>query len=381
LGLYSFFRSFFTPEGKLSDTIVLDLAVEYHVKRLAVQSSVNLIANTLVRCPIRTYENGKEIFGNNHYLLNVEPNQNQNASQFFHEFVSKLVLDNECLVIMQNEQLYVADSFERKEYAFYENVYKNVVVNDFQLDKQFKESEVLYFELNNKKIKNVIDDLYNSYGKLITAAMNYYKRSNALRVKLKIESSGPQTDEEQANREDMFNSQLKRFLEAEGAAAWPEQDDVTLEELQNLSNSGRTSRDIRALVDDIFDFVSTAFLIPKGLIKGDLADVEGQTDNYIMFCIAPIASQIEDEANRKIYKKDGYLKRNYLRVDTSMIKYTDIVKLATAMDKLISSGTHSANENRMLIGKEPINEDWANEHYITKNYQKAENLFEGGEEV
>ncbi|WP_346207622.1 phage portal protein [Caldifermentibacillus hisashii] len=381
MGLYSFFKSFFTPEGKLSDTIVLDLAVEYHVKCLAVQSSVNLIANTLVRCPIRTYENGKEIFGNNHYLLNVEPNQNQNASQFFHEFVSKLVLDNECLVIMQNEQLYVADSFERKEYAFYENVYKNVVVNDFQLDKQFKESEVLYFELNNKKIKNVIDDLYNSYGKLITAAMNYYKRSNALRVKLKIESSGPQTDEEQANREDMFNSQLKRFLEAEGAAAWPEQDDVTLEELQNLSNSGRTSRDIRALVDDIFDFVSTAFLIPKGLIKGDLADVEGQTDNYIMFCIAPIASQIEDEANRKIYKKDGYLKRNYLRVDTSMIKYTDIVKLATAMDKLISSGTHSANENRMLIGKEPINEDWANEHYITKNYQKAENLFEGGEEV
>lgn len=381
MGLYSFFKSFFTPEGKLSDTIVLDLAVEYYVKRLAVQTCVNLIANTLVRCPIRTYENGKEIFGNNHYLLNVEPNQNQNASQFFHEFVSKLVLDNECLVIMQNEQLYVADSFERKEYAFYENVYKNVVVNDFQLDKQFKESEVLYFELNNKKIKNVIDDLYNSYGKLITAAMNYYKRSNALRVKLKIESTGPQTDEEQANREDMFNSQLKRFLEAEGAAAWPEQDDVTLEELQNLSNSGRTSRDIRALVDDIFDFVSTAFLIPKGLIKGDLADVEGQTDNYIMFCIAPIASQIEDEANRKIYKKDGYLKRNYLRVDTSMIKYTDIVKLATAMDKLISSGTHSANENRMLIGKEPINEDWANEHYITKNYQKAENLFEGGEEV
>jgi len=381
LGLYSFFKSFFTPEGKLSDTIVLDLAVEYHVKRLAVQSCVNLIANTLVRCPIRTYENGKEMFGNNHYLLNVEPNQNQNASQFFHEFVSKLVLDNECLVIMQNEQLYVADSFERKEYAFYENVYKNVVVNDFQLDRQFKESEVLYFELNNKKIKNVIDDLYNSYGKLITAAMNYYKRSNALRVKLKIESTGPQTDEEQANREDMFNYQLKSFLEAEGAAAWPEQDDVTLEELQNLSNSGRTSRDIRALVDDIFDFVSTAFLIPKGLIKGDLADVERQTDNYIMFCIAPIASQIEDEANRKIYKKDGYLKRNYLRVDTSMIKYTDIVKLATAMDKLISSGTHSVNENRMLIGKEPINEDWANEHYITKNYQKAENFFEGGEEV
>jgi len=379
LGLFSFFKNWFTPEGNLNDVIVLDLAVEYHIKRLAVQSCVNLIANTLVRCPIRTFENGKEIFGNNHYLLNVEPNQNQNASQFFHEFVSKLVYENECLLIMHNKQLYVADSFERREYAFMENTYKNVVINDYKLNKSFTESEVLYFKLNNQKIKNVIDDLYNSYGKLITAAMNYYKRSNALRVKLKIEGVYSQNDEEQQQREDMFNAQLKRFLEAENAAALPIQDGITLEELQNLSNSGRTSRDIRALVDDIFDFVSMGFHIPKGLLKGDLADVESQTDNYIMFCIAPIAEQIEDEGNRKIYKKEGYLKRNYLRVDTSLLKHVDIVKLATAIDKLFSSGTHNVNENRIMIGKEPINEDWANEYHITKNYQSILDYLKGGE--
>ncbi len=55
VGLFKFFKSWFSPEGKLNDTIILDLAVEYHVKRLAVQSCVNLIANTLARCPIRTF--------------------------------------------------------------------------------------------------------------------------------------------------------------------------------------------------------------------------------------------------------------------------------------------------------------------------------------
>jgi len=379
LGLYSFFKSWFTPEGKLNDVIYLDLAIEYHIKRLAVESCINLIANTLVRCPIRTFENGKEIISRNHYLFNVEPNQNQNASQFFHEFVSKLVYENECLVIMQNEQLYIADDFDRKEYAFFENTYSKIVVNGYQLNKSFQESEVLYFKLNNNKIRNVIDDLYETYGKLIASAMNYYKRSNALRVKLKLEGVFSQNTEEQEQREEMFNAQLKKFLEAENAAALPLQDGITLEELTNLSNSGRTSRDIRALIDDVFDIVSMGFLIPKGLIKGDLADVEGQTDNFVMFCIAPIAELIQDEGNRKVYKKDGYLKRNYMKVDTSMIKYVDIVKLATAIDKLFSSGTRSVNENRMMIGEEPIDADWANEHHITKNYQSVKDYLKGGE--
>ncbi|MGQ4666520.1 phage portal protein [Metabacillus halosaccharovorans] len=380
MGLYSFFKSWFSPEGNLNEQgIYLDLAVEYHIKNLAIQTCVNLIANSLIRSKFRTYEKGKEIVGNNHYLFNVKPNQNQNSSEFIHEFVSKLVYENECLVIMQNDWLYVADSFDQKTFAFHENTYSNIVVNNYKLNKTFTESEVLYFKLNNKQIKNVIDDLYGSYGKLLSSAMNYYKRSNALRVKLKMEGSFAQTDEEQENREKMFNAQLKRFLEAESAAAIPLQDGLTLEELPNLSNSGATSRDIRALADDIFDFVSMAFHIPKGLLKGDVADIEGQTDNFIMFCVAPIAELIEDEVNRKIYTKEDYLARTYFKVDTRLIKYIDIVKLANALDKLLSSGTHSVNENRLLIGDEPIDEEWANKHHITKNYMEVEEYMRGGE--
>lgn len=380
MGLYSFFKNWFSPEGYLNEQgVYLDLAVEYHIKNLAIQTCVNLIANSLIRSKFRTFEKGKETKGNNHYLFNVQPNQNQNSSEFIHEFVSKLVYENECLIIMQNDQLYVADSFESKKYAFFENTYTDIVVNDYKLNKSFTEREVLYFKLNNTRIKNVIDELYSSYGKLLSAAMNYYKRSNALRVKLKMEGSFAQTDEEQENREKMFNAQLKRFLEAESAAAIPLQDGLTLEELPNLSNSGATSRDIRALADDIFDFVSMAFHIPKGLLKGDVADIEGQTDNFIMFCVAPIAELIEDEVNRKVYTKEDYLSRTYFKVDTRLIKYIDIVKLANALDKLLSSGTHSVNENRLLIGDERIDEEWADAHHITKNYMEVEEYMRGGD--
>ncbi|WP_337970143.1 phage portal protein [Virgibacillus salexigens] len=358
--------------------LCFDLGVEYYYKNLAVQACVNLIANTLVRSQFRTFEQGKEVKKTSYYLFNVQPNQNQNSSEFFHEFVSKLVLDNECLVIMQNQQLYVADEFYVERFAFKENIYKDIVVNDFQLNKTFMESDVFYFRLNNERIKDAIDSLYASYGKLLTASMNYYKRSNALRVKYKLDTILSKTDEDQEVLEEMINAQLSRFLKAEDAAALPEQDGLDIVEMFQNSK-GSTSRDTRAIVDDIFDFVSMAFHVPKGLLKGDLADVEGQTDNFIMFCVAPIAELIEDEINRKFYTKKEFLDRTYFKVDTSFIKYVDPIKLATALDKMLSSGTHSVNENRNMIGKEPLEEDWADEHYVTKNYEGIKEYLEGGD--
>nr|BDD47241.1 phage portal protein [Bacillaceae bacterium] len=357
---------------------IFDLGIEVYYKKLAVNACVNLIANMLVKSEFRTFEKGKEKKGSNHYLFNVQPNQNQNSSEFIHELVSKLVYENECLVVMQNDQLYVADEFEKTPYAFKENVYKNVTVNDYKLDKTFYESEVFYFKLNNERIAGVIDNLYMSYGKLITSSMNYYKRSNAMRATLKMNTSRSQTDEAQAAIEDLFNNQLKSFFNSEGGAVLPLQDGIELNVLEKFSTSGQTSRDVRALVDDIFDFVSIAFHIPKGLLKGDIAEIEAQTDNFIMFCISPIAELLEDEFNRKLYSKQEYLERTYLKVDTRLIKYVDIVKLANALDKFLASGTHSANENRMLIGAEPVEEEWAYKHHITKNYEDAETRLKGG---
>ncbi|PGC29712.1 phage portal protein, partial [Bacillus pseudomycoides] len=148
-----------------------EASIDYFFKKLAVNTCVDLIANTLVRCEFQTFEKGIEVRKGNHYLFNVQPNQNQNASQFMHSLVSHLIYDNECLVIMHNDQLYIADSFSKEEFALKENIYKGVTVKNFTFtEKVFKESEVFYFQLNDENIMNVIDGLYSSWGKLITSA-------------------------------------------------------------------------------------------------------------------------------------------------------------------------------------------------------------------
>ena len=49
---------------------------------------------------------------------------------------------------------------------------------------------------------------------------------------------------------------------------------------------------------------------------------------------------------------------------------------------MIGSGSFCINDIREAVGDEPINEPWANEHFITKNYSTVADLLEvlgGGE--
>ncbi|MBJ8026582.1 phage portal protein [Bacillus cereus group sp. N21] len=386
MGLIDWIGSWFGKRSRADlKSCFYEASIDYFFKKLAVNTCVDLIANTLVRCEFQTFEKGKEVRKGNHYLFNVQPNQNQNASQFMHSLVSHLIYDNECLVIMHNDQLYIADSFSKEEFALKENIYKGVTVKNFTFtEKVFKESEVFYFQLNDENIMNVIDGLYSSWGKLITSATSIYKRSNAMRVVVKGEFLRAQTPEIQQQMDAMFNEQFKAFFEADNAGAvFQLQDGYTLENFSNTSKGNKLdSRDIKALVDDIIDFVSMAFHVPKGMLKGDVVDVSKQTDNFLMFCINPLVELIADEINRKFYKKEEYLERTYLKVDTSRIKYVDITQLASACDVFFRIGANSINDILRMLGREPINEEWANKRYVTKNYESVENAaaLGGGDE-
>lgn len=358
-----------------------ELSAEYYYKKLAVETCVNLIANALSRCEIKTYKEGKLHRGNMYYALNVQPNQNQNATAFFHQAIRKFIYENECLIIMENDNFYIADSFDVKEYAFFENVYSNIQIGDLKLNRTYKESDVIRLKLTDTKILSIIDELYESHGKMVEAAKSYYKLKNNKRVLVKGDYLRAQDDETQKKIDDMFENQLKNWFDPDKkSVAFQLQDGFEIEDMSD-SKTGLTidSRDISNLVDDIFNYVAMAFHVPRGLLKGDLADIDKQTDNFIMFALNPPAEMMEDEFNRKAYSKDEYLKRTYLKIDTSKIKITDIVQLATAFDKMFAIGVYTINDILEELGHEPVNDEIGDKRHVTKNYQYAETALKGGE--
>ena len=369
------------------DCTSLELKVEFHVKRLAVETCIDIIANAITKCEFQTFNKGQEVRGNNYYLFNVQPNVNQNASEFVHKLVHTLLYQNDCLVIMVDDQLLVADSYDVDEYALKDNIYKNITCGNMTFDRTFYEKEVCHFKYNNENIRKVIDDLYNSYGKLLSSAIDIYKRSNAKRYTIKGKFIKNHDEKKQREANELFNRMFKSWLEADSAGSLIHIGENL--DLTDMSGSGKigtsnfSSRDIRNIVDDVIDFTAMAFHIPRGLVKGDMADVEKQVDSFLMFGIEPIIKLIQSEFNRKIFKKEEYLQRTYLKIDTTMIKIVDVVQLATALDKYFAVGAYNTNMIRRRLGEEPIDEPWAEEHYVTKNYQSLQRMDEetskGGE--
>lgn len=383
MGLRDWVRGFFGNKKTLTlDSCFYELGVDYFYKKLAVESCIDLIANALTRCEFQTFEKGKEKRGGNHFLLNVQPNQNQNATEFMHSLVNHLIMENECVVIMQDEQLYIADSFNVTKFALKENIYNDITIEDFTFKKSFNESEVFHFKLNDRNIMQVIDGMYSSFGKLLASSIDYYKRKNNKRLLIKGDFLRAQDPETQAAIDEMFEGQLKNWFNADKAgSAFQLQDGYVIEDMSDSKNgvsNNSTSRDVSDLINDIFNYVAIAFHVPIGILKGDVADIEKQMDSFLAFCINPIAELIQDEFNRKMYSKEEYIERTYLKIDTTKIKVVDITKLATALDKLFAIGGLSINDILIILGREPIEEKWANKRFVTKNYQEADSL-EGGE--
>jgi len=377
VGLGSWIKKL-NPFGKDVDTlesIITSLVSREIYKRMAVDACINLIANAFVRCEFKTLENGKSVKKDNYYLFNVAPNKNQSADEFKKKIVNHLIRKNDCLIVMVNNQLFIADDYNVESFVLKESVYSQVTVDDYQFRRSFEESDVIHLKLNDENVMKLISSFYKDYGKLVSAAQDIYKRSNAKRFILKGEFIRSQNDGVQKKINDMLQGQFDPWLNADNAGSiFQLPQEFTLEDASGNGKAGvtqQTTRDARALIDDVFDFVATSLHVPIGLLKGNVVEVSNQTDNFLMFAVNPLVHVVDTGINKSMYRKEDYLKGTRLKIDSSNLKIIDINDLAVAVDKFFATGAMSINDVIEKIGGERIDESWANKHYVTKNYQDA----------
>ncbi len=365
---------------RLNEKEFVELTNEYYIKTLAVQTAINLIANTLALAEFKTFEKGKEIKKDNYYIFNIEPNKNQNASRFWRKVIANMIFDNQALIVMQDNSLYVADGFIRNEYALKNNYYSNVSIKDYTLNKNFEEKEVLYLALHSSRMKSLIDGLYEDYGRLIEYSKNTYRRSNARRGVLEVPTNYPQTPQAQESLHKLFSENFKSFFNAENGAVLPLTNNLKYTDLTNQTyKNGSDSRDIRSLIDDVFDYVAIAFQIPPQLLKGNVADSDKSFDNFMAFCIRPWAELIEKEINRKYYGKTDFCNKTYLKIDISLIKQISVQDLANAIDILTRNGVNTLDDNMRMLGREKVGGALGQQRFMTLNLTTMENVMKGGE--
>jgi len=354
---------------------------DIYIRELAFWSAVNLISNSVSKCEFKTYLGGQEVKAQEYYLWNMEPNRNQNSSGFIHKLIAQLYRKNECLVIEQNGQLLVADDFARTPYALYDDRFTQVTVEDFTFQKAFYQADVLYFKLSEMNMNRLLHGLYGLYAKLITYSMTAYQRSRGTKGIFKYETIPVAGTADRAAFDALINEKISRWLSGDNAAL-PLGKGQDWKELTQKTYSSESTRDIRSMIDDVSDFTAKAFCIPPALLRGDVQGVSDALDQFLTFCIDPLTDMLSEEINRKRNGFTGFNQGNYLKIDTKAIKHVDLLSVSSSIDKLIGSGVFCINDIRDLVGEEPIAEDWANQHFMTKNYSTVADLLaalEGGE--
>lgn len=377
-------RFFLNPTAEEITSYFASLENDMVYRRLAIETCIDLIANAMLKVEYKTYEQNKRVKNDIYYRLNVSPNGKQNSSEFYKDLIHHLYYDNEVLIVSpgsSDSELFIADDFSTNEMALKPNTFDHVTIDDFQFNRSFKESDVIYLKLSDVNIRSIIDSFYASYGKLLSSAINIYKRNNARRFILKGDLFHRQDRSGQSEINNMMTAQFKPFFEADNAGSvFQLQEGFDLKDVSGTSKSD--SRDIKNLLDDVIDTTASAFHVPKGLMKGDMAGLSDQIDSFLIFTIHPLVSLITDELNSKLYSMAEYNSGDYIRADTTNIKVTDVTSMANALDKLLSIGAISVNDASEKVGTDPIDEEWANKRYITKNYSEAEQLInslKGGE--
>lgn len=344
---------------------------EVFFKELATACAINMIANTVGKCEIRTFVNGYPERGAEYYLWNYEPNPNENSSDFMQHFITNLCYDNEALIVEMNGYLYVADSFTRQKYTFYEDIFSGITVGNLTLQRSYRSGEVIYMQLNNIDARRRLEGSYTSYGKTVAKAVRNMMRQGAQKGILNIDAVTSQQEGFNDKLNKLINERFRPFFDA-GNAVLPLQQGYTYTDVTKQGTT--TPADLNERINYEFEMAGRAWRIPKALILGDVSDVEKITKNFLTFAIDPVTEKLGKEGTRKRYGEGEFCRGNYMDINTNCIQHIDIFEQATNSDKLLSSGLYCIDELRIKLGDTEIGQDWSQKHYITKNYAEAEKM-------
>lgn len=380
--VFQSFLDIFKKNSELESLYDLDLIEETshraYLKRMALDVVLNYVARSISQSEFRVYKDNELNKKDWYYKLNVRPNKNMSASDFWHQFIYKLINDNEALIVMNDDnELLIADDFEKTEYAVYEDRFRSVTVKNYTFKKSFPMNRVIYLQYNNDKMDRFINGLFSDYGELFGRMVDFSLRNNQIRSTVDIEGVSNTTSGETRERLQKFVNKLYKQFSESSVAIVPQTKGLQYNEVASGSGS-QSYGEISSLKNEFVTDVAKAVGVPPALVHGEMADLEANEKAYIKYCIKPLLKQMEKELNAKLFNQREYLNGDH--VDVVGIDKPDIFELAESIDKLIGSGTFNRNELRKKLGEEPIDQAELDEFVLTKNYETAgQNNLEGGD--
>lgn len=355
--------------------------LQNYIYTLAEAHAIDLIAKTISKCEIQTFEKNKDKIekrkGDLYWTLNLQPNYNENGTRFIYKLVTRLLTDKKALVIINKTPkmnlLYVADSYDEDKNILKGKTFKNVVVSDDEentltLKKYYNSENSIYYSLKNKELITASESFKQNTAKILKATQRSFIQANVGKWRLKNPGSQPTMMDNETKKPISYEEYKKKITEG----LFSEEDAVVLLaeifELINLNKDNNKKLDeFENIFTRIGNTVAQKWNIPLDVFWGNKTEKSTGNNDFITFAVDPYFELLEDGFNVSLVGKKSILEGEYIKFNRLNINHKDLIDKASGWDKLISNG-FSFNQLSEFLGLPAIDEDWANEHYITKNY-------------
>lgn len=348
---------------------------------LAYKASINLIAKTISRIEFETYENGVRTIKKNYYMFNIEANKNESATLFWKRVITKLLSEGEAVIYSNKGELLLIDDFTIEKSWIHGDTYLNLKIDDEIISSSEKASNIIHLKDNLSSMKRRLSKISSDINKLIQSSMKGYMKSKSRKGKLNIPTNLSKTKSTQESTQEYIDSIMKDFMDPTKDSVLPETNGIEYTEIDEAkgSKSNDSGRETINFIGDLFSLIAISFGIPPSLLKGDTIDTKDAVNNFLTFCITPLAELIENELNRKLYEYENYKNKTYVKLDASKIKVVDLRDIANSIDLLVRNGAFTIDETLKTLGLQPVGGKVGGLRVMTKNNEPIEHFMKGGD--
>lgn len=374
-----FFRSLFgggSGPRKIKVHVTTDSSESVDLEHIALGLAVSFVSFCASSFRFDVVLKGVRAAKAERYILNTNPNTNQSGPDFWAEIAYNLLTYGEALAVDVGGHLYIADAWTVEENPFGVNAYHSISRHGVSLDIAKPESEVLHFVLpGGPDSMPIMSSLFDDYGRLAGMASDRYIPDQ--RYTLKISSIAQGDPDFEQNYKTMVEDSIVPFLTAKKGVL-PLFDGFDLAALDGQTGARTTSEatDFQNLVTEAIKKAAALYHIPPGLLLGEAVTNDGLLDDFLSFCIQPIANIIQTELTRKRLSPSDVMAGGRIICDISQVIHFDVLRKSAQVEKLIGSGYYTIDKMRERAGELSTGDPIAQKRMVTKNFETAP---EGGE--
>ena len=352
---------------------------------MAIEKAAGMIAKAIAKSEFKVIRKGQETKDEIYWMLNIKPNENETATEFWIRAIRQLFITNECLIIRMGKGIYRVSNFEVNKSVLTERIYSDVEIevkgDRYKLQRTFLASDVIHLRNTNKKASLFLKKNLALYNDIANGLLTTKKITSVPKMSLDIETAVPviNTKDKDGNVKkltiDDYKSKIKEMLESENIEIITNQNGLKVSQLP--INSNVNTEDITKIQHEIFTEASYAYDIPKAVFLGEITEKADSTNEFITYAVNWVAEMIEESLNVALVGKEAYLnKGEKIIIDLSKFKHIDLIECADKLDKLRAIG-FNLDEIFELVGREPVKTEFSQTRALTKNYM---NEGEGGED-